>query len=208
DPSRMCADVYDIIIGTAPSTAGMTDKELLQHAASFEHQRVDPTAALGNAQHNIFETIAPSNMGAAPELRIGHVQCRHTREFNDFQLGGSSRTTLYPRQMNSKQALKDLAKDSIEAGPAYSPANGVALEMRPGTTTPKRVPPQDADDIPSTGFLKTDATHGGDQSRIGFTWLGPPQNKARITQFFPQAGPNLVTIRNSDLARVKGALQP
>ncbi|MEM9247325.1 MAG: hypothetical protein AAGB05_01375, partial [Pseudomonadota bacterium] len=47
DPSRMCADVYDIIIGTAPSTAGMTDKELLQHAASFEHQRVDPTAALG-----------------------------------------------------------------------------------------------------------------------------------------------------------------
>ncbi|GHF45180.1 hypothetical protein [Seohaeicola zhoushanensis] len=191
--------------GGNPPNLGLA--KLIQNAASFEH-----------------ETVTQSNvsLNANTQLDLGHVATRHTRMYND--LAGNATdpnapTTLYPRTFKGSKMDEAKLKGHVTAtltGCTGTKRSGGNYVPNQGKGNP---PTSHADlNDPSTGeyrgpnFVVTgtftkynNAQSGNEQSRVGFN--RGTGNSVKITQFFPQAGDNHVSVNADDMRAMKSVLK-
>lgn len=204
---------------TANATSGAVGRlsldELIQNAASFEHEPVP----LGSGS----STVTLSD-GTTAQLRLDHVLDRHTRKYQDFQ---HTKTTLYPRQVTETE-IEEIAASTLDSlGSAAPPRqfSNNALGPDPSPNRPpahpppgaKRNPPQDMHDLRGDYVFYdlvpgTYDDTGGAQavtSKIGFVptplTIGPPP-EIYVGQLFPRTGPDLITVHKHDMRAMKQAL--
>ncbi|MEX0283181.1 MAG: hypothetical protein AB3N23_01070 [Paracoccaceae bacterium] len=200
DATQLKTKFFDKLNNRANAGAGhiphgvvrLTKDELLQHAASFEHEPV----ANG---HRVA-------VNGGIDLRADHVLERHTRKNNAFILnGGNDPTTLYPNGTDQNRIV-NLVNGALATLNNPAPNRGA----RPHHQRPpvqKRNPPLDRFDLnhpdPWTPF--NNVGDGDGTSKIGFHRDGANFPKAMITQFYPKTGTNLIKVANVDMAAMRDA---
>lgn len=181
--------------GGVPANLGLGD--LLANAASFEHAAVPvPVVAMGGTR----------------DFDISHAAGRHTRKFNTLAGGGynpNAPTTLYPRTVDGPglQALCATAIGNIGPG---TPRNAAGY----GPNVGKPNPPAVWADLnhhhthPTGRFTRFGGINdgAGRTARVGFD-RGHPHPRVKVTQFFPEAGPDLVSINCDDMTAIRQALR-
>ena len=170
----------------------LTMDELIQNAASFEHE---PCAA------------APINMDMPPPIDVHyeHIVQRHTRQQCAFLLANSSKSTLYPRTIAGAE-IQTQVKAVFAAIPKAGPARG----NRPDGT-PMKDPPGDTDDLNGNYASYEDLPYDGGAYKIGFNPAPgvtiPPGGAVYVAQFFPKdTNPGMLTIHKTDMQAMKDAL--
>ena len=170
----------------------LTMDELIQNAASFEHE---PCAA------------APINMNMPPPIDVHyeHIVQRHTRKQCAFLLANSSKSTLYPRTIAGAE-IETQVKGVFAAIPKAGPARG----NRPDGT-PMKDPPGDTDDLNGNYASYENLLYNGGLYKVGFNPAPgvtiPPAGAVYVAQFFPKdTNPGMLTIHKTDMQAMKDAL--
>ena len=204
---------YDTANGTSGALGRLPLDELIQNAASFEHEPLPG----GSASSTV--TLAD---GSTEQLRLDHVLDRHTRKYQDLQ---HKKTTLYPRQVTETQ-IEEIAASTLDSLGAAAPPRQFGQGVvgpdpdRPLANQPpiaKRDPPQDIHDLrgdyvfydPVPGTYDDSNGAQAVTSKIGFNPdplnIGPPP-EIYVGQLFPRTGPDLITVHKHDMRAMKQAL--
>lgn len=217
NPSDLHSTFFTKLQTYATATSGAVGRlpldELIQNAASFEHQPVP----LGSGSSSV-----PLSDGSTAHLRLDHVLDRHTRKYQGFQL---TKTTLYPRQVTEIQ-IEEIAASTLDsfATTAFPRQFGTGVTGpdpdRPLAQQPpvsKRDPPQDIHDLrgdyvfydPVPGTYDDTSGTQAVASKIGFNPdplnTGPPP-EVYVGQLFPRTGPDLITVHKHDMRAMKQVL--
>ncbi|MFA3918723.1 hypothetical protein [Ruegeria hyattellae] len=173
----------DPTAGGPANVPRLSQDELIQHAASLEHDTTHPPRT----------SVTPTG-GVATEVRLDHIVERHTRKHCNFTLSppnNNSPVTLYPRGTDVTN-IEGKVKGALEHLANPQPLDETALNNG------------------GTYSYEDNVNDGnGGTAKIGFNKdpnSGANPQAAWVGQFFPRGGTNVLQIKNLDMHGMKDAL--
>ncbi|MDP5220233.1 hypothetical protein Q5Y75_23875 [Ruegeria sp. 2205SS24-7] len=170
-------------VGDPAHVPRLSQDQLIQHAASFEHDTTHPPRT----------SVTPTG-GAATEVRLNHIVERHTRKHCNFTLKPANDpvpVTLYPRGTDVTN-IEGRVKGALENLANPQPLDETALGNG-GTYS----------------FEDNINDGNGGTAKIGFNKdpnSGANPQAAYVGQFYPRGGVNVRKIKNLDMLGMQDAL--
>jgi hypothetical protein len=173
--------------GMAPATK-LTLDELIQNSASMEFDALPPN----------------SEVIGGYDTDVKHVLVRHARRAESRQgAPGNNNTGFFPKTATRADIVDIIAASILDCGV------GKAKPPGPVKPLPHGNPPLRQDDLNNAGGRQYGGVVGlGYTGTIGFKKKAPNSaaGAVQVGQYYPTAGPGVVSVSADDLAAIKLAL--